>query len=90
MQVQELSFGYPGCELLYSNVEFGVDMSSRIALVGPNGVCVCVRARARAVFGVWCAVCGVRCVEVGVGKGEFADKGGTPGAPLTSFPYLYP
>ena len=44
LQVQELSFGYPGCEPLYDNVEFGVDMSSRIALVGPNGagkVCVC-------------------------------------------------
>ena len=34
---RDVSFGYPGCELLYSNVNFGVDLDSRIALVGPNG-----------------------------------------------------
>jgi ATP-binding cassette subfamily F protein 2 len=33
-----VSFGYPNCEELYSNLEFGVDCDSRIALVGPNGV----------------------------------------------------
>jgi len=33
----DVSFGYPGCEPLYSNVNFGVDLDSRIALVGPNG-----------------------------------------------------
>ena len=37
MQMAELSFGYPGCDLLYDNVDFGVDLDSRIALVGPNG-----------------------------------------------------
>ena len=33
----DVSFGYPGCEPLYSNVNFGVDLDSRVALVGPNG-----------------------------------------------------
>jgi len=26
-----------GCELLYEGVSFGVDLDSRIAVVGPNG-----------------------------------------------------
>jgi ATP-binding cassette, subfamily F, member 2 len=30
-------FGYPGCDPLYTNVSFGVDLDSRVALVGPNG-----------------------------------------------------
>ena len=33
----DVSFGYPGCEILYDNVNFGVDLDSRVALVGPNG-----------------------------------------------------
>jgi len=34
-----VSFGYPGTnELLYKDLEFGIDLDSRIALVGPNGV----------------------------------------------------
>lgn len=33
----DVSFGYPGCEPLYADVNFGVDLDSRIALVGPNG-----------------------------------------------------
>lgn len=33
----DVSFGYPGCESLYTNVNFGVDLDSRVALVGPNG-----------------------------------------------------
>ena len=33
----DVSFGYPDCEPLYSNVNFGVDLDSRVALVGPNG-----------------------------------------------------
>jgi ATP-binding cassette subfamily F protein 2 len=33
----EVSFGYPKCQQLYSNVSFGVDLDSRVALVGPNG-----------------------------------------------------
>ncbi|CAB9510076.1 Tylosin resistance ATP-binding protein TlrC [Seminavis robusta] len=33
----DVKFGYPNCELLYSNVNFGVDLDSRVALVGPNG-----------------------------------------------------
>lgn len=37
LQLQNVSFGYPGCDLLYEGVDFGVDLDSRIALVGPNG-----------------------------------------------------
>ena len=37
MQVNNVSFAYPGCAPLYDNLEFGVDLDSRIALVGPNG-----------------------------------------------------
>ena len=32
------SFNYPGQPPLFKNVEFGIDMESRIAIVGPNGV----------------------------------------------------
>ncbi|OQR74601.1 ATP-binding cassette sub-family F member 1-like [Tropilaelaps mercedesae] len=31
-------FGYPGQALLFKNIDFGIDMSSRVAIVGPNGV----------------------------------------------------
>lgn len=37
LMLSNVSFGYPGCPLLYENVDFGVDLDSRIALVGPNG-----------------------------------------------------
>lgn len=37
LQLNNVSFGYPGRELLYENVDFGVDLESRIVLVGPNG-----------------------------------------------------
>ncbi|KAL7467151.1 hypothetical protein ACHAXS_007398 [Conticribra weissflogii] len=33
----DVSFGYPNCESLYTDVNFGVDLDSRVALVGPNG-----------------------------------------------------
>ncbi|XP_038063471.1 ATP-binding cassette sub-family F member 1-like [Patiria miniata] len=33
-----VDFGYPDQELLFKNLEFGIDMESRIAIVGPNGV----------------------------------------------------
>ena len=33
----DVDFGYPGCDPLYTNVNFGVDLDSRVALVGPNG-----------------------------------------------------
>ncbi|KAH8096508.1 ATPase [Aureococcus anophagefferens] len=36
LQVNDLTFGYPGCPAL-RGVEFGLDLDSRIALVGPNG-----------------------------------------------------
>lgn len=31
-------FGYPGQKPLFVDTDFGIDMSSRIAIVGPNGV----------------------------------------------------
>ncbi|XP_039289185.1 ATP-binding cassette sub-family F member 1 [Nilaparvata lugens] len=31
-------FGYPGQPKLFTNVDFGIDMNSRVAIVGPNGV----------------------------------------------------
>jgi ATP-binding cassette subfamily F protein 2 len=33
----DVKFSYPNCEPLYWNVNFGVDLDSRVALVGPNG-----------------------------------------------------
>lgn len=32
------SFAYPKQKPLFKNVDFGVDLSSRVAIVGPNGV----------------------------------------------------
>lgn len=37
LMLSNISFAYPGGELLYDHVDFGVDLDSRIALVGPNG-----------------------------------------------------
>lgn len=37
LQMRDVSFGYPGKDLIFNNLNFGVDLSSRIALVGPNG-----------------------------------------------------
>lgn len=33
-----VTFGFPGQPTLFENVDFGIDMKSRIAIVGPNGV----------------------------------------------------
>ncbi|KAM4641095.1 ATP-binding cassette sub-family F member 1 [Discoglossus pictus] len=33
-----VDFGYSGQKLLFKNLEFGIDMDSRICIVGPNGV----------------------------------------------------
>lgn len=37
LQLVNITFGYPGAEILYRNVDYGVDLDSRVALVGPNG-----------------------------------------------------
>ena len=37
LQVQNVTFAYPGCSPLYTKLDFGVDLDARIALVGPNG-----------------------------------------------------
>ncbi|KAL7155104.1 hypothetical protein ABFS83_03G052100 [Erythranthe nasuta] len=34
----DASFGYPGGELLFKNLNFGIDLDSRVAMVGPNGI----------------------------------------------------
>lgn len=33
-----MDYGYPGQPALFKNVNFGIDMDSRVAIVGPNGV----------------------------------------------------
>lgn len=37
LMFQNVSFGYPGTPLLYEGVEMGLDLDSRVALVGANG-----------------------------------------------------
>lgn len=37
LQFVEVKFGYSPDNLIYKNIEFGVDLDSRVALVGPNG-----------------------------------------------------
>jgi ATP-binding cassette subfamily F protein 2 len=37
LQCNDITFGYPGREILYAGVDFGVDLDSRVALVGPTG-----------------------------------------------------
>ncbi|GBG74985.1 hypothetical protein CBR_g19498 [Chara braunii] len=34
----DASFGYPGGELLFKNLNFGIDLDSRLAVVGSNGI----------------------------------------------------
>ncbi|XP_004561005.2 ATP-binding cassette sub-family F member 1 isoform X2 [Maylandia zebra] len=36
--LHSVDFGYEGQKLLFRNVDFGIDMESRICIVGPNGV----------------------------------------------------
>ncbi|XP_033119145.1 ATP-binding cassette sub-family F member 1-like [Anneissia japonica] len=36
--LHNVKFGYPDQPLLFKNLDFGIDLSSRIAIVGPNGV----------------------------------------------------
>ena len=33
-----VTYGYPNQPLLFKQLEFGIDLSSRVAIVGPNGV----------------------------------------------------
>ncbi|XP_006340133.1 ABC transporter F family member 1 [Solanum tuberosum] len=37
LQFSEVAFGYTPENLIYKNLDFGVDLDSRVALVGPNG-----------------------------------------------------
>ncbi|BFZ26167.1 hypothetical protein BsWGS_29206 [Bradybaena similaris] len=36
--VHNVTFGYQGQNLLFKDLDFGIDMTSRVAIVGPNGV----------------------------------------------------
>jgi len=36
--LKDAKYGYPNQPLLFKRVDFGLDMSSRVAIVGPNGV----------------------------------------------------
>ncbi|CAD5115951.1 DgyrCDS4881 [Dimorphilus gyrociliatus] len=36
--LHDVSFGYPKQKKLFENINFGIDLDSRIAIVGPNGV----------------------------------------------------
>ena len=38
LQLVDVAFGYPGKPQLFSKVNLGLDMDSRVALVGPNGI----------------------------------------------------
>lgn len=37
LQFTQVAFGYSPNKILYSNVDLGVDLDSRVAIVGPNG-----------------------------------------------------
>ncbi len=37
IQIEGVTFGFPGRNVLFEDVHLGIDQSSRIALVGPNG-----------------------------------------------------
>ena len=37
VMVQHIKFSYPDGTLIYKDLDFGIDLDSRIALVGPNG-----------------------------------------------------
>lgn len=34
----EVNFGYPNGPVLFNNLDFGIDLESRLAIVGPNGI----------------------------------------------------
>jgi ATP-binding cassette, subfamily F, member 2 len=58
LSVENVSFNYPGGKELYSEVDFGVDLQTRVALVGPNGAgmsnCFCVGDTVSATYAKAC------------------------------------
>ena len=52
-----VSFGYPGRRQLFHDLNFGIDMESRFAMVGPNGGCPAA------------AVC-LLCLQICAGRGH--------------------
>ena len=55
----DVDFGYPGGPTLFKNLNFGIDMESRFAMVGPNGKFVWTDFMVQAVV-AWCALPGHR------------------------------
>lgn len=45
LSIENVSFAYPGGKDLYTNVDFGVDLQTRVALVGPNGTLLKVEGK---------------------------------------------
>ena len=39
LAIENVTFKYPGGENLYTDVDFGIDLQTRVCLVGPNGMC---------------------------------------------------
>jgi ATP-binding cassette subfamily F protein 2 len=37
LAIERVSFQYPGGDMLYNEVDFGIDLQTRVCLVGPNG-----------------------------------------------------
>ncbi len=44
LSFNDVSFGYPGGPTLFRNLNFGIDVESRFAMVGPNGVSCHIKA----------------------------------------------
>lgn len=38
LSISDVTFAYPGQKPLFVDADFGIDMNSRVAIVGPNGV----------------------------------------------------
>lgn len=38
LDLKNISFRYPDQSFLFKNLDFAIDMTSRVAIVGPNGV----------------------------------------------------
>ena len=51
----DVDFGYPGGPTLFRNLNFGIDMESRFAMVGPNGKLVWASFMLHAVV-AWCVL----------------------------------
>jgi ATP-binding cassette, subfamily F, member 2 len=59
LAIENVAFAYPGGDELYEKVDFGIDLQTRVCLVGPNGAgafvraCVCVCAHEKVYASFW-------------------------------------